>query len=77
MASIIKAKRLSLEFAKKNYPILYNTIEALNDAGLSDKQKDLLRQLDESWGGDSEAKHRPKSKGFFDGVKKFFDDLTG
>ena len=44
---------------------------------LSDKQKDLLRQLDESWGGDSEAKHRPKSKGFFDGVKKFFDDLTG
>ena len=44
---------------------------------LSDKQKDLLRQLDESWGGDSEAMHRPKSKGFFDGVKKFFDDLTG
>ncbi|MDF3126870.1 molecular chaperone DnaJ [Rheinheimera sp. 1928-s] len=44
---------------------------------LSDKQKDLMRQLDESWGGDSEAKHRPKSKGFFDGVKKFFDDLTG
>ncbi len=31
---------------------------------LSDKQKDLLRQLDESWAGDSEAKHRPKSKGF-------------
>jgi len=44
---------------------------------LSDKQKDLLRQLDESWGGDSEAKHRPKSKGFFDGLKKFYDDLTG
>jgi molecular chaperone DnaJ len=44
---------------------------------LSDKQKDLMRQLDESWAGDSEAKHRPKSKGFFDGVKKFFDDLTG
>ena len=44
---------------------------------LSDKEKDLLRQLDESWAGDSEAKHRPKSKGFFDGVKKFFDDLTG
>ncbi|MCT6700192.1 molecular chaperone DnaJ [Rheinheimera sp. 4Y26] len=44
---------------------------------LSDKQKDLLRQLDESWAGESEARHRPKSKGFFDGVKKFFDDLTG
>lgn len=43
---------------------------------LSDKQKDLLRQLDDSMAGDDEAKHRPKSKGFFDGVKKFFDDLT-
>ena len=45
MASIIKAKRLSLEFAKKNYPILYNTIEALNDAGLSDKQKEIVAGL--------------------------------
>ncbi|KKO48420.1 molecular chaperone DnaJ [Arsukibacterium sp. MJ3] len=44
---------------------------------LSDKQKELLRQLDDSMAGESEAKHRPKSKGFFDGVKKFFDDLTG
>ncbi|WP_337840886.1 molecular chaperone DnaJ [Rheinheimera sp.] len=44
---------------------------------LSERQKELLRQLDESWIGDSEGKHRPKSKGFFDGVKKFFDDLTG
>ncbi|WP_333609063.1 molecular chaperone DnaJ [Arsukibacterium sp.] len=43
---------------------------------LSDKQKELLRQLDDSMAGESEAKHRPKSKGFFDGVKKFFDDLT-
>lgn len=43
---------------------------------LSDKQKELLRQLDDSMAGDGEAKHRPKSKGFFDGVKKFFDDLT-
>lgn len=43
---------------------------------LSEKQKDLLRQLDETMAGESEAKHRPKSKGFFDGVKKFFDDLT-
>ena len=44
---------------------------------LSERQKELLRQLDGSWIGDSEGKHRPKSKGFFDGVKKFFDDLTG
>ena len=45
---------------------------------LSSKQKELLQQLDESMGsGDDAAKHRPKEKGFFDGVKKFFDDLTG
>lgn len=44
---------------------------------LSEQQKALLRQLDDSMLGESEAKHRPKSKGFFDGVKKFFDDLTG
>ncbi|WP_423187310.1 molecular chaperone DnaJ [Alishewanella sp. d11] len=44
---------------------------------LSERQKDLLRQLDDSMTGESEAMHRPKSKGFFDGVKKFFDDLTG
>ncbi|MEE2000212.1 MULTISPECIES: molecular chaperone DnaJ [Alkalimonas] len=43
---------------------------------LSEQQKELLRQLDATMAGDSEAKHRPKSKGFFDGVKKFFDDLT-
>ena len=43
---------------------------------LSEQQKELLRQLDSTMAGESEAKHRPKSKGFFDGVKKFFDDLT-
>ena len=44
---------------------------------LSDKQKELLRQLEESMGtGDEAAKYQPKEKGFFDGVKKFFDDLT-
>ncbi|MDP4529802.1 molecular chaperone DnaJ [Alkalimonas delamerensis] len=43
---------------------------------LSEQQKEWLRQLDSTMAGESEAKHRPKSKGFFDGVKKFFDDLT-
>ena len=44
---------------------------------LSSKQKDLLRELEESMGkGLDAAKHRPKEQGFFDGVKKFFDDLT-
>lgn len=42
---------------------------------LSARQKELLKELDESMGGEA-AKHRPKEQGFFDGVKKFFDDLT-
>lgn len=44
---------------------------------LSDSQKDYLRKLDDSMGkGDEAARYRPKERGFFDGVKKFFDDLT-
>ncbi|MTD27437.1 molecular chaperone DnaJ [Erwinia sorbitola] len=43
---------------------------------LSEKQKALLRELEESFGGPSGEKNSPRSKSFFDGVKKFFDDLT-
>ncbi|MFD2179802.1 molecular chaperone DnaJ [Veronia pacifica] len=43
---------------------------------LSSKQKDLLKELEESFGGSAAKKHKPKSEGFFNGVKKFFDDLT-
>ena len=44
---------------------------------LNTKQKELLDELETSMGkGDEAAKYRPKEKGFFDGVKKFFDDLT-
>lgn len=43
---------------------------------LSDKQKALLRELEESFGGVAGEKNSPRSKSFFDGVKKFFDDLT-
>lgn len=42
---------------------------------LSSKQKALLEEFDSSM-SDSIKKHRPKEQGFFDGVKKFFDDLT-
>ena len=41
---------------------------------LSGDQADLLRQLDEKM-GKSAKKHSPRETGFFDGVKKFFDDL--
>ncbi|AEY01202.1 chaperone protein DnaJ [Oceanimonas sp. GK1] len=43
---------------------------------LTEEQKELLRQLEVSCGGSAAKKHRPKSEGFFEGVKRFFDDLT-
>lgn len=44
---------------------------------LNGRQKELLEELEESMGkGKETAKNRPKESGFFDGVKKFFDDLT-
>lgn len=42
---------------------------------LSTKQKSLLEEFEASINGQA-AKHRPKENSFFDGVKKFFDDLT-
>ncbi|MGL4474932.1 MAG: molecular chaperone DnaJ [Shewanella sp.] len=42
---------------------------------LSDKQKELLREFEASLNGES-RKHSPKAEGFFDGVKKFFQDLN-
>ncbi|MGX3021915.1 molecular chaperone DnaJ [Ursidibacter sp. B-7004-1] len=40
---------------------------------LNEEQKELLRKLEESLEGT--GKNRPKHQGFFDGVKKFFDNL--
>ena len=41
---------------------------------LNSEQKELMEKLRESLDGD---KHSPRRKGWFDGVKKFVDDLTG
>ncbi|MEI6858450.1 MAG: molecular chaperone DnaJ [Shewanella sp.] len=42
---------------------------------LNEHQKELLREFDETLSGASQ-KHSPKAEGFFDGVKKFFQDLN-
>ena len=42
---------------------------------LSNEQRDLLKAFDESLNGKS--KHSPRSNNWFDGVKNFFDNLTG
>jgi molecular chaperone DnaJ len=43
---------------------------------LNERQKKLLQELGESFGSPSDGQNSPRSKSFFDGVKKFFDDLT-
>ncbi|OZI14718.1 molecular chaperone DnaJ [Sodalis-like symbiont of Philaenus spumarius] len=43
---------------------------------LNERQKQLLCELEESFGGPSGDQNSPRSKSFLDGVKKFFDDLT-
>ena len=42
---------------------------------LNTEQKDFLQQFDKSLAGKS--KHSPRTNNWFDGVKKFFDNLTG
>ena len=45
---------------------------------LNKKQQDLMRQLDESLGGEGSkgrSQHAPESSGFFDKMKEFWDDL--
>jgi molecular chaperone DnaJ len=41
---------------------------------LTKKQKELLKELDDSLGNDS-VNHSPKASGWLDGVKKFFEDM--
>lgn len=42
---------------------------------LSAKQRELLQGFEDSL--DGKSKHSPRSSSWFDGVKKFFDNLTG
>jgi molecular chaperone DnaJ len=42
---------------------------------LNERQKELLREFEDTLTGESK-KHSPKADGFFDGVKKFFQDLN-
>ncbi|PPI86578.1 molecular chaperone DnaJ [Candidatus Pantoea edessiphila] len=43
---------------------------------LNENQKQLLTELEKSFGGPTGERNSPRSKRFFDGVKKFFEDLT-
>ena len=44
---------------------------------LTKRQKDLMRELQETFEkDDAHLKHSPKKKSWFEGVKAFFDDMT-
>lgn len=42
---------------------------------LNEHQKELLREFQDSLGGKNGHHHSPKKSNFFDGVKKFFEDM--
>ena len=43
---------------------------------LTERQKELLKELDDTFRKEGADNQSPKKKSFFDGVKKFFDDMT-
>lgn len=43
---------------------------------LNERQKRLLSDLEESFSQDHGQQHSPRSRNFFSGIKKFFEDLT-
>lgn len=54
---------------------MYMEVFVETPVNLSKKQQDLLKQLDETLGGNAGSKHSPESSGFFKKVKEFWDDL--
>ena len=51
---------------------LYCHVVVETPVNLTNKQKELLKELGESFKADKSSKHSPKEKSFFDKVKKFF-----
>ncbi len=43
---------------------------------LTSKQKELLQELNDTFDSEDRKKQSPKKESFFEGVKKFFDDMT-
>ena len=51
---------------------LYCHVAVETPVNLTSKQKELLKELGESFKSDKNSKHSPKEKSFLDKVKKFF-----
>ena len=55
---------------------MYIEVMVETPINLSSKQKDLLKQLDKTMGGNAATKHSPESSGFMSKMKELWDDLT-
>ncbi|AEH39690.1 chaperone Hsp40 [Buchnera aphidicola (Cinara tujafilina)] len=63
---------------RKGYPgDLFCKVIVETPVNLNESQKDLLQKLGQSFGNNYKGKNNsPRSKHFFDSVKRFFDNLT-
>ncbi|MGB1271518.1 MAG: DnaJ C-terminal domain-containing protein, partial [Endozoicomonas sp.] len=43
---------------------------------LNERQKELLKELQDTFDKSKSSKHSPRKESFFEGVRKFFDDMT-
>lgn len=55
---------------------MYIEVAVETPVNLSQKQKELLKQLDKTLGGNAASKHSPESSGFMTRMKELWDDLT-
>jgi molecular chaperone DnaJ len=44
---------------------------------LTARQRELLEEFEQTFEGEEAARHSPKSSTFFDGVRAFWDRMTG
>ena len=49
---------------------------ALTPVNLTARQRELLKDFEETFEGEEGARHSPRSTGFLDGVKSFWDRMT-
>ena len=72
-----RTHQIRVHMAHQRYPLVGDPVYGGRlklPPGASDPLKELLRQFQQSL-GDTGKSHSPKENSFFDGVKKFFEDM--
>lgn len=72
----LKGKGMRILNAKDQTGDMYVEVTVETPVNLDNKQKELLRQLDQTMTGKAASKHSPESTGFFSKMKELWDDLT-